>query len=90
MKRFSSTKPNFNHLFQFVALLANFLHRKKRNLTYEMVGEHLFDLADHKWEIYNYKPKQALTFALNSSSKLPLIFELPSSWRFAPCFCIDC
>jgi hypothetical protein len=74
MKRFNSTKPKFSHLFQFVALLANFLHRNKRNLTFEMVGEHLFDLADHKWEISNYKSKQALTFALNSSSELPLIF----------------
>ncbi len=74
MKRFSSTKQKFSHLFQFVALLVNFLHKNKRNLTYEVVGEHLFDLADHKWEISNYKPKQALTFALNSSFKLPLIF----------------
>jgi len=74
MKIFNSTKPKFSHLFQFVALLVNFLHRSKKNLTYEMVGEHLFDLVDHTWEISNYKSKQALTFSWNSSSKLPIIF----------------
>jgi hypothetical protein len=39
-----------------------------------MVGKHLFDLVDHIWEISKYKSKQALIFALNSSSKLPLFF----------------
>jgi uncharacterized membrane protein YbaN (DUF454 family) len=75
MKRFNSTKPKFSHLFQFVVLLANFFHRSKKNLTYEMVGEHRFDLANHRWEISNYKSKQALTFSLNSSSKLPIILS---------------
>jgi hypothetical protein len=33
MKRFVSTKPKFNHLFQFVALFTNFPHKRRRDLT---------------------------------------------------------
>jgi hypothetical protein len=33
MKRFGSTKPKFNHHFQFVALFTNFPHKKKRHFT---------------------------------------------------------
>jgi hypothetical protein len=41
LKRFDSTKSKFNHLFQYVVLFFNLMHRKKKDLTYEVIGEHL-------------------------------------------------
>ncbi len=49
VKRFDSTKSKFNHLFQCVVLLTNFLHRKKRDLTYEVIGEHLPNPTNYGW-----------------------------------------
>jgi hypothetical protein len=40
-KRFDNTKSKSNDLFQYVVLLTNFLQRRKRDLTYEVIGEHL-------------------------------------------------
>jgi hypothetical protein len=49
VKRFDSTKSKFNHLFQYNVLLINFLHRRKRDLTYEVIGEHLPNLTNYGW-----------------------------------------
>jgi hypothetical protein len=49
MKRFNSTKPKFNHLFQFATLFIDFLHRDRRVITYEMIVKHLVNLAHHIW-----------------------------------------
>jgi hypothetical protein len=49
VKKFDSTKSKFNHLFQYVVLLANFLYRRKRDLTYEVIGEHLHNPTNYGW-----------------------------------------
>jgi hypothetical protein len=49
MKIIDSTNSNFKYLFQYVALLANFLHRRKRDLTYEVIGEHLLNPTNYGW-----------------------------------------
>jgi hypothetical protein len=49
MKRFDNTKPKFSRLFQLTTLLPRFLHRKKRDLTYEMIGDRLPNLIRHIW-----------------------------------------
>jgi hypothetical protein len=45
MKRFDSTKPKYAHLFQDVAHLNNFLHMRCMDLTYEVVGDLIINLA---------------------------------------------
>ncbi len=49
MKRFDNTKPRYSHLFKFGALLTNFLHKRKMDFTYEVIGDHLLNLENHKW-----------------------------------------
>jgi hypothetical protein len=39
MKRFDSTKQNYNHLFGATTLLTNFLHRHYQNFMIIIIGE---------------------------------------------------
>jgi hypothetical protein len=39
MNRFDSTKPKYAHLSQTTTLLCNFLHRRRMDFTYEVVGD---------------------------------------------------
>ncbi len=39
MKRFDSTKQKYSHLFQVAILLINFLHGKRMDLTYKIIGD---------------------------------------------------
>jgi hypothetical protein len=47
MKHFESTKKTYYHLFKAIALLTIFLLRHRLNFTFEVIGEHLNDLAKH-------------------------------------------
>jgi hypothetical protein len=47
MKHFDSTKNKYYHLFRAIALLINFFFRHRLNFTFEVIGEHLNDLAEH-------------------------------------------
>jgi hypothetical protein len=49
MKRFDNTKPRYPHLFKFEALFINFLHKRRMDLTYEVIGDHHPNLENHKW-----------------------------------------
>jgi hypothetical protein len=49
MKIFDNTKPKFSHLFEFVTLLINFLHRKRSYIAYVMIVKYLVNLAHHIW-----------------------------------------
>jgi hypothetical protein len=49
MKRFDSTKSVYSHLFKFGALLINILHKRRMDLTYKVIGDHLPNLEDHGW-----------------------------------------
>ncbi len=49
MKRFDSTKPRYSRLFKYGTLLINFMHRRRMDLTYEVIGDHLPNPKDHKW-----------------------------------------
>ncbi len=49
MKKFDSTKLRYSHLFKSRALLTNFLHRRRMDLTYEVINDHLPNLEDHEW-----------------------------------------
>jgi hypothetical protein len=49
VKGFDSTKSKFNRLFQYVVLLLNFLHKRKRDLTYGVIGEHLPNPTNYGW-----------------------------------------
>jgi hypothetical protein len=72
MKRFDNTKPKYSHLFEFRTLLTSFLHMRRMDLTYEVIGDHLLNLEDHKWVgDFNYMCRQAFTFVLNSSKITP-------------------
>jgi hypothetical protein len=46
---FDNKKSKFNHLFQYKVLLTNFLHRRKRDLTYEVIGEHFPNSTNYGW-----------------------------------------
>jgi hypothetical protein len=39
MKRFDLTKPKYAHLFQVTTLLINFIHMRRMDLTYKVVGD---------------------------------------------------
>jgi hypothetical protein len=47
MKKFDSTKPKYEHLFQALAFLTNFLHKKRMDLTYAVVGDLITNLIKH-------------------------------------------
>jgi hypothetical protein len=49
MKRFNSTKPKYSYLFKSRALFTNSLHRRKTDLTYKVIDDHLHNLEYHKW-----------------------------------------
>jgi hypothetical protein len=49
MKRFDSTKPKYSHFFKFGTLLTNFLHRRRMDLTYEVISDHLPNPYNHGW-----------------------------------------
>jgi hypothetical protein len=49
MKRFDNTKPRYSHLFKFGTLLINFMHRRRMDLTYEVIDNHLPNPKDHGW-----------------------------------------
>ncbi len=49
MKRFDSTKPKYAHLFRVATLLTNFLHMRRMDLTYEVVGDLIINPAEHGW-----------------------------------------
>ncbi len=38
-KRFDSTKQKYSHLFQVVTFLINFLHKRRMDLTYKIIGD---------------------------------------------------
>jgi hypothetical protein len=38
MKRFDITKPRFPHLFHAGCIMNNFLHRRRMDMTFEVVG----------------------------------------------------
>ena len=38
MKRFDATKPKFHHLFRSAAIFTNFLHRRRKDLSFAIVG----------------------------------------------------
>jgi hypothetical protein len=62
---------NISYLFYYVALFTNFLHKKRMDFTYEMIGDHIHKPLDHGWvKDNNYMSKQALSLALNFSSKI--------------------
>jgi hypothetical protein len=73
MKSFDSTKPRYSHLFKSRALLTNFLHRRKMELTYGLLVTIFIILkTTDGLGTSNYMCRQALTCALNSSSKIIL------------------
>jgi hypothetical protein len=49
MKRFDVTKPRHSQLFKYGALLTNFLHRRRMDLTYEVISDHLPNLENRRW-----------------------------------------
>jgi hypothetical protein len=49
MKRFDSTKPRYSHLFKFGALFTNFLHKRRMDFTYKVIGDHFPNLEDRRW-----------------------------------------
>ncbi len=49
MKNFDSTKPKCSHLFKSGTLLTNFLHKRRMELTYEVIDDHLLNPEDHGW-----------------------------------------
>jgi hypothetical protein len=71
MKSFDSTKPIYSHLFKYGALLTNFLHRRRMELTYKVIGDIFLILKTMDGlGTSNYMCRQALTCAINSSSKI--------------------
>lgn len=60
-------KPKYSHLFQVVALLTKFLHMKRMDLTYEVIGDHIVNPKLHMiglGNILNYRCKIVLTSEL--------------------------
>jgi len=49
MKMFDSTKPKYSHLFQVAAHLTNFLHMRRMDFTYEIVGDLIVNLVICGW-----------------------------------------
>ncbi len=73
MKSFDSTKPRYSHLFKSRALLINFLHKRKMELTYRLLVTIFIILKTiDGLGTSNYMCSQALTCAINSSSKIIL------------------
>jgi len=68
MKRFDNTKPRYSHLFKSKVIFINFLHERRVDLTYEVIGDQLPNLEDQGNS--NYMCRQVLTSTLNSSSKI--------------------
>jgi hypothetical protein len=60
-------KLKYSHLFQVVSLLSNFLHMKRMDFTYEVIGDHIVNLELHMIGsgIFTYRCKIVLTFYLN-------------------------
>ena len=50
MKRFDATKPKFHHLFRSAAILTNFLHRRRRDLSFAIVGPRNPGVGEGGWE----------------------------------------
>jgi hypothetical protein len=50
MKIFDLAKLKYNHFKKVVIILANFLHRRCMDFRFEVIGEQMFNLADHGWE----------------------------------------
>lgn len=50
MKQFNATKPKYTHLLRPCALLINFLHRRRVDLSLEIIGNRLDDPEAHGWE----------------------------------------
>jgi hypothetical protein len=70
MKRFDNTKPRYSHLFKS---FINFLHRRKMELTYRLLVTIFIILkTTNGLGTSNYMCRQALTYAINSSSKIIL------------------
>ncbi len=47
MKRFDLTKPKYAHLFQVTTLLINFIHMRRMDLTYKVVGDLIVNWIEH-------------------------------------------
>jgi hypothetical protein len=56
-------KLKYSHFFQVVALLTNFLHMKRMDFTYEVIGDHIVNPELHMigLGILNYRCKIVLT-----------------------------
>ncbi len=50
MKKFNNTKPKYSHLFESKILFANFLYKRRMDLTYEIIGDQLLNLEDQGWD----------------------------------------
>ena len=50
MKRFDSTKPKYSYLFKSAALLTNFLHRRRMDFTFQVIGEQHEDPVEYGWD----------------------------------------
>jgi hypothetical protein len=49
MKTFYSTKLKYAHLFRAATLLINFLHKRRMDLTYDVVGDQIANWATRGW-----------------------------------------
>lgn len=50
MKRYDCTKEKYIHLVYVVALLTNFLQRRRQVRSFEVLGEAQGATADHGWQ----------------------------------------
>jgi DDE superfamily endonuclease len=49
IKRFDSTKPKFPHLFQAGCIMTNFLHRRRMEMNFEILGQGN-EIGDGGWD----------------------------------------
>ena len=50
MKRFDATKPKYHHLFCSAAILTNFLHRRRKDLSFAIVGPRNPGVDEGEWK----------------------------------------
>jgi hypothetical protein len=50
MNRFDFTKESYNHFFQIVAILINFLHICQLDFTFKVIGTRIEHLTDYGWD----------------------------------------
>jgi hypothetical protein len=85
MKMFDSIQSKYSHLFQFTTLLTIFLHRRRMDLRYEVINNHLLILLTmDELETISYMFRIILSFV----SKIGPNFNDTFKLKILTLFCI--